>query len=182
MVSQIKVNEIIKQSGSSISIGESGDTINLAGSAYAVAGTNTPSFFAKLSANQSIPNTAWTLITLNATDWDTDSAFNTSTNRFVVPSAKAGKYVFSFSVGTSPDWEIGERLIAKLYINGASQDKSVIDNRAAANSQDMFVNNTITFNLSVGDYVQLYCYHNEGASQNVLANHVFLTGHKLIGA
>ena len=29
MASQIKVNEIIKQSGSSITIGESGDTINL---------------------------------------------------------------------------------------------------------------------------------------------------------
>mgnify|MGYP007000223717 len=29
MVSQIKVNEIIKQSGSSITIGESGDTINI---------------------------------------------------------------------------------------------------------------------------------------------------------
>ena len=29
MASQIKVNEIIKQSGSSISIGESGDTITL---------------------------------------------------------------------------------------------------------------------------------------------------------
>ena len=29
MVSQIKVNEIIKQSGSSITIGESGDTISL---------------------------------------------------------------------------------------------------------------------------------------------------------
>ena len=31
MVSQIKVNEIIKQSGSSISIGESGDTLSLTG-------------------------------------------------------------------------------------------------------------------------------------------------------
>ena len=29
MVSQIKVNEIIKQSGSSITIGESGDTVSI---------------------------------------------------------------------------------------------------------------------------------------------------------
>ena len=177
-MSNILVNTI-KDTGNNTLFSSDGSGSVTLGSGFP---QNTPSFFAKLSANQSIPNTAWTLITLNATDWDTDSAFNTSTNRFVVPSAKAGKYVFSFSVGTSPDWEIGERLIAKLYINGASQDKSVIDNRAAQNSQDMFVNNTITFNLSVDDYVQLYCYHNEGASQNVLANHVFLTGHKLIGA
>jgi hypothetical protein len=31
MASQIKVNEIIKQSGSSIGIGETGDTISLTG-------------------------------------------------------------------------------------------------------------------------------------------------------
>ena len=52
MVSQIKVNEIIKQSGSSITIGESGDTINLAGSAYAVAGTNSANFHVRKSSNQ----------------------------------------------------------------------------------------------------------------------------------
>ena len=60
MVSQIKVNEIIKQSGSSITIGESGDTINigttgdtvnLAGSAYATAETMTPSFQAYMNGN-----------------------------------------------------------------------------------------------------------------------------------
>ena len=38
MVSQIKVNEIIKQSGSSIGIGESGDTINITGNT-AITGT-----------------------------------------------------------------------------------------------------------------------------------------------
>jgi len=38
MASQIKVNEIIKQSGSSISIGESGDTINITGNT-AITGT-----------------------------------------------------------------------------------------------------------------------------------------------
>ena len=53
MASQIKVNEIIKQSGSSITIGESGDTINLAGATYAVA-ANTPSFYAYLGSNQTI--------------------------------------------------------------------------------------------------------------------------------
>ena len=38
MVSQIKVNEIIKQSGSSITIGESGDTLSLTGNT-AITGT-----------------------------------------------------------------------------------------------------------------------------------------------
>jgi hypothetical protein len=41
MVSQIKVNEIIKQSGSSISIGESGDTVSIpSGATFSIAGSN----------------------------------------------------------------------------------------------------------------------------------------------
>ena len=39
MVSQIKVNEIIKQSGSSITIGESGDTVSIpSGASFSAAG------------------------------------------------------------------------------------------------------------------------------------------------
>ena len=51
MVSQIKVNEIIKQSGSSIGIGESGDTINITGNT-AITGTlsSTGTSFGGLSA------------------------------------------------------------------------------------------------------------------------------------
>ena len=51
MVSQIKVNEIIKQSGSSITIGESGDTISL-GAALPV-GSGGIDF--KQSANKNVP-------------------------------------------------------------------------------------------------------------------------------
>ena len=82
MASQIKVNEIIKQSGSSISIGESGDTINLAGSAYAAAGDNNPFFRAFLNANQSIANGTRTLVTFNSESFDASSAYNTSNGRF----------------------------------------------------------------------------------------------------
>ena len=75
MVSQIKVNEIIKQSGSSISIGESGDTINLAGSTYAAAGDNTPAFFAYASSNTNLASDTNTKIALNSEYYDTDDAF-----------------------------------------------------------------------------------------------------------
>ena len=55
MVSQIKVNEIIKQSGSSITIGESGDTITLPSTAtLSNFPSNTPYFQATLSANQTL--------------------------------------------------------------------------------------------------------------------------------
>ena len=95
MASQIKVNEIIKQSGSSISIGESGDTINLAGSAYAAAGTNTPVFSAYLSNNsdQSISDSTSTKIQFDAERIDTAGAFDISNYKYVVPSGQAGTYL-----------------------------------------------------------------------------------------
>ena len=65
-------------------------------------GTNTPSFGAYLAANQTYSNDTWTKITMNTEEWDTDSAFDHSTNyRFTVPAGKAGKY--SFSVTTTFD-------------------------------------------------------------------------------
>ena len=97
MVSQIKVNEIIKQSGSSISIGESGDTINLAGSAYAVA-TNTPAFHAyQVSSGTSVNHNTWTSFTNLVEQVDTDSAF--ASNSFTVPSGKTGSYLIAMGTG-----------------------------------------------------------------------------------
>ena len=59
MVSQIKVNEIIKQSGSSISIGESGDTITLPSSATLTNfPDNSPYFVASKTSSQTFRKTS----------------------------------------------------------------------------------------------------------------------------
>ena len=89
MVSQIKVNEIIKQSGSSITIGESGTTISIpsgatianSGTATGFGGDSTPAFFAYASSNQDISDDTATKVTLGTEVFDTDSAF--SSNRFI---------------------------------------------------------------------------------------------------
>jgi hypothetical protein len=62
MVSQLKVNEIIKQSGSSISIGESGDTINVSGSALTQGITNAEQHHQTANITISSADT-WTLLT-----------------------------------------------------------------------------------------------------------------------
>ena len=111
MASQIKVNEIIKQSGSSIGIGETGDTIsltgntinlgttgntvNIAGSAYAVAGTNTPNFKISLTSNQSISNGTETKINFNSTEFDSASGWNSSSYKYIIPSGQGGLWFIS---------------------------------------------------------------------------------------
>ena len=97
MVSQLKVNEIIKQSGSSISIGESGDTINLAGSAYASADMG-PSFYATLSSSQTITKGATTKVQIDTELYDSDGCYDNSSNYRFTPTT-AGKYFVFGKVG-----------------------------------------------------------------------------------
>ena len=118
-MSTLKVDTILKRSGSSVSIGETGDTINLAGAAYAAAGDNTPSFGATASSTQSIGNGSFVKVTLNTESWDTDSAFDNSTNyRFTVPSGEGGKYVFHYG-GYLVSMTTNGYFQLQLYKNGS---------------------------------------------------------------
>ena len=180
MVSQIKVNEIIKQSGSSISIGESGDTINIAGSAYAAAGDNTPSFSVTLSGDQSIPTSSWTKLTFDTEYWDTDSAF--ATNKFTVPSGEGGKYYFGYTtrIQNLDDQEVAS---IKLYKNGSQADgeRSLGINYSPATNKGISVSGFYIDEAVATDYFEVYAYHTEGASQNAEASGTVFFGYKLNG-
>tara|TARA_R110002012_G_scaffold277878_1_gene465404 strand:+ start:486 stop:1070 length:585 start_codon:yes stop_codon:yes gene_type:complete len=89
MASQIKVNEIIKQSGSSISIGESGDTINVSGSALTQGITNAEQWW--LTSTQAIGSADTdTLITPFAR-----YSLNGATQIGSIVSSDAGTFSFS---------------------------------------------------------------------------------------
>jgi len=164
MVSQIKVNEIIKQSGSSISIGESGDTVSIpSGATFNVAGStsglpdNTPSFFVFRSGNQNISDATTTKVEFNSEVFDTDNAYDSSTNyRFTVPSGEAGKYHFSYSVSCHA-LAASELEIADIYFykNGSAVNEQSLDFRSNP-VRRICATNSIILDLSVGDYVEVY--------------------------
>ena len=143
--------------------------------------SNTPAFSVKLSGNQEIANATWTKVTLSAEDYDTDSAFES--NKFTVPSGKAGKYFFHYNLGSAAALDDGERLLGALYKNGSKlSEYSTSNDRSPTADVDNFINNSITLALDEDDYIELYVYHSEGAAMNVLANSCLLQGHRLIGA
>ena len=97
------VDKLDPQSGTALEIGTSGDTVTVpAGATFNVAGTlqsggvsvsNAPSFYAKLSANQAYGSTgAITKVACNTEYWDTDSAYDNSSNYRFTPQS-AGKYM-----------------------------------------------------------------------------------------
>ena len=191
MVSQIKVNEIIKQSGSSIGIGESGDTItltgdtinlgttgntiNLAGSAYSSSVLCDPFFHAIRSGSHNIADQTDSVIPFNAEVADTDSAFDTSTYRFTVPSGKAGRYFFYTYIG-SDDGNSFNYYNTKIRKNGSIISEWM--NYHAPNSAG-FAQAVVT--LAVADYVDVVVYQNRGTTSalNPGTSATFFIGYRL---
>jgi hypothetical protein len=176
VVSQLKVNEIIKQSGSSITIGEAGDTVS-------GPFTNVPAFFMKLSANQSISHNTVTVIGFNDVQYDTHSAFNTSNYRFVVPTGHAGKYIFTLTAGFSnPNETAADRFQLFIKKNDEFTDFAGDLAQATDGNADPTMNFTTQFELAAGDYVDGRIFQNGGDSETLQFAYARFFGYRLIGA
>ena len=197
MASQIKVNEIIKQSGSSITIGESGTTVSIpsgatitnSGTATGFGGDNTPSFSVYLSANQSINSDSHTKVTFDSEYWDTDNAF--ASNKFTVPSGEGGKYAIAASLGWR-QWNTSagsvtadKRIQIQIRINGSGVNVRGLlqtNNTSTEGGQNnISVSTAGTIELSAGDYIEVYATHTTGHSAELYYQYTWFTGHKLIG-
>jgi hypothetical protein len=183
VVSQLKVNEIVKQSGSSITIGEDGDTITLPStSTLTNFPENTPSFSAYRSSDVSITNSTNTILIFDTEDYDTNSAYNTSDGKFTVPTGEGGKY-FLYSVFRTDSSNSMTRCNIHFYKNGSTTISQFNNNQRSggeASSSCSFVGT-----LSAGDYVQVRAFQNSGATENIMGGSFGTTqfmGFKLIGA
>jgi len=184
MVSQIKVNEIIKQSGSSITIGESGDTITLPSTATLTNfPDNTPAWHARLSSDQGVADSTNTVINFNTEVIDTDSAYNTSNGRFTVPSNESGKYYVYAQLMRNNF--VNSRYLMKINVNGTSLIASEQRNSDTGGTTFQTVNAAGILDLSVGDYVDVSLFQNSGSSDNGAnggsSSQSLFMGYKLIG-
>ena len=164
----LKVGTLTTSSGSgNITIG-SGVTINV----------NRPAFSAYLSADQSIANATVTKVNLNVESFDTDDAFDSSTNyRFTVPTGADGKYFF---VGTI------------TWVNLTNEDEGQVrihKNGTFVQGSGYFQgqNGTVTYqatqvlNLVAGDYIELHGYQVSGGAISADGGEAYtnLKGYKL---
>ena len=159
MVSQLKVNEIIKQSGSSITIGESGDTINLAGAAYAAV-DNTPAFTATLTSDTSLSDDTATLIPCDSELFDTDNAYDNTASNYKFTPQVAGKYfVFVYAQANASSGEAGDFNVY-IYKNGSQihvSENNFTD--GAATRLSATASSIVDMNGST-DYIQGYVLSN----------------------
>ena len=179
MSSIIKVNTFQDANGNALFSSDGSGNVTTSASGL----QNTPAFMARASASQSIANTTYVKITLDIEDFDTNSAFDNSTNyRFTVPSGEGGKYYIGYVLGTGATFNDQNRIIGKIYKNGSGQNFTVANDWTSGSNIDMIINNAVTMNLSAGDYLELYMYHNSGGGTQADNAYTRFYGYKLIGA
>ncbi len=190
----LKVGTITTSSGSgTITLGQSGETVDMANGTITLNSSMkaTPAFQAYSSNGQTPSDASWTKVELDATLFDTDSAFNTSTYRFTVPSGMGGKYFLNGLIAIDSQENSGINYSSvKFYKNGGSSE--------LADSYINWQSNPIRdfaqplsgiFELAAGDYVELYGYLDDatgsgmdfkGASGTRIATQ--MGGYRIIGA
>jgi|SRR6056300_1092309 len=121
-----------------------------------VSGQNYPAFEVYKSSDQSVTDGSTTKITFDTKALDTDSAYDTSTSKFTVPSGKAGKY-FIYSILTHRSVTVGQINDCRtvIYKNG-SQYKTSFFIFGSATGHYLSLNAYTILDLSDGDYVEIY--------------------------
>jgi|TARA_R100001510_G_scaffold56216_1_gene61356 hypothetical protein len=175
----LKVGTITTSSGSgTITLGQSGETLALGSGVTSE--FNQPAFFMKTTST-SITNTTLTKIPFNTATIDTDSAVDTSNNRFTVPSGKGGKYYISYSIGSASDSVTTlYRTFTQLYINGS--DSSLLSAVSDPRNSYGFAFSTGgsgVINLSAGDYVEVYAYIASGNTAGITTSRTWLSGFRI---
>jgi hypothetical protein len=154
VVSQLKVNEIIKQSGSSITIGADGDTLTGPFSSK-------PIVLGYQSSDQSLTKGSDNKIINWTTTLDTDSAF--SSNKFTVPSGKAGNYYISYQLSFDGDssGNTGYDLNAPIIYKNGSE---IIRHNNVREPQIPYGSFAITCVLALvaSDYIEFYFHPDRG--------------------
>lgn len=146
------------------------------GSAWtAVGGGGAASFVGvnctKITTNQTIPSSTYTVVTFNSEDFDTSSFHDNSTNnsRLTVPSGKAGYYYAYFAItytGNATNGSFGRRAFIQKNGTVASLVNDWSDVSAAISKT---LSGGKTFSLSVGDYLEVNTFQSSGGNLDLQA-------------
>tara|TARA_Y100000114_G_scaffold132991_1_gene132079 strand:- start:640 stop:1221 length:582 start_codon:yes stop_codon:yes gene_type:complete len=192
-MSTLEVNTISPISGSSdVTLGGSSKNIKFASGTTVDFSTNTPTLsglpnntpmFSAYGNGTTVGNNSYTKLEFQNEVYDTDSAFDNSSNyRFTVPSGKGGYYNFNLVISpdngvTFSDWRV------RLYKNGSSGGlangfHSFLSDTKSASGDFPTITGSCVVNLSAGDYIEVYGFHNSGSNRTF--NWPFFQGNKLI--
>ena len=182
------VDKVDPQSGTSLEIGSSGDTITIPsgatitnnGTQTGVGGVNTPAFLAKLSANTTIANDSYVKIACNTEVFDTAGNYDNSSNYRFTPTT-AGKYFVFGSITFNSPTNFLQYVNTHLYKNGSmisstgvsTYNNNYIDGAGQVSSIILDMNGS-------SDYVELYGVGGGTSTVGIVANWTLFGAYKII--
>ena len=180
MTSKLKVNILADGGDNAIMTSDGSGSLTLNNAALKV----TPAFAAKMSASQQLANDTSTKIAYDTEVYDTDSAYDHSSNyRFTVPSGKAGKYFIGASI-RSGNMADTKKITMNLFVNGSEVAEHYAQVASSNSGEQYTIGVFKTFDLSAGDYIEVFVLHQNGAAVNFSSSSSigsFFYGYKLIG-
>jgi hypothetical protein len=175
-------NNIINESGNTITIGASGDTTNIIGTLQndGAAVANTPLVAVRSNTAQTISTGTDTKVQLDTEMIDTNNTFDSSTNYRWSPGV-AGKYYMTGTVSINID-SAGKYLQAKIYKNGSMVSHQQVVAEGTNNTYQATVD--LIDDNDGDDYYELYIRQNTGGNSttnvNAEALYTRFFGYKLI--
>ena len=143
---------------------------------------NSPSFSAYRNATQTISSAINTLVVFNAENYDTDSAYDTTTGRFTVPAGEGGKYFFTAG-WVVMNLDDGNKCTINFFKNGSAYNNPSHNHDVTSSKANQAVHNQIQgiLNLSAADYVTVEIYQNNGEDLDIYESQNHFGCCKLIG-
>ena len=188
------VDKVDPQSGTSLEIGSSGDTITIpsgctitnSGTSTGFGGTNAPRFLAlkSNSANQTISDATGTQVTFDVEVFDSNNAF--ASNAFTVPSGEGGTYMVGAgcNIGAGTYSQLDHAIIYLLK-NG-----TITSNYGTAFQSNPIYNTNLSFTdiqvLVAGDTLTTMAYANVNSGDGHISGNgdsrreTYFYGYKLI--
>ena len=157
------VDKLDPQSGTSLEIGSSGDTITIPsgctitnnGTQTGFGGNNKPLVSVYASADTSMSDNTYVKVPFNTENFDADSTFDNSTNyRFVAPND--GKYLITTQVGIQSNSDDGLYSQQTYLAKNGSEFIGKFQNFGNARARHHYDSITVLANLAQNDYIEVF--------------------------
>lgn len=167
-MSEIQVNKISPSSGTSITLGDSGDTFTIpsgatitnSGTATGFGEANTPAFHVYLGSNQTVANNTVTKINFNTELFDSDGCYDNSTNYRFTPGV-AGKYFIYYQMQNQNQTDY---IYSRIRKNGSDIQ---IEIHYTGNDVDDTAKGFTIVDADADDYFEIYLQQTKGSNATV---------------
>tara|TARA_A100000172_G_scaffold79724_2_gene67456 strand:+ start:654 stop:1202 length:549 start_codon:yes stop_codon:yes gene_type:complete len=182
-MSILKTNQITDLGGNELLTSNGSGVISSGGAI-----TNTPSFFAWRTSQQTTTADTAVKVNFDSEIYDTDNAFDTSLSRFTVPTGKSGKYLLYTQTNSGTNNIADKYIFHTVYKNGSEYDATGSTTRLR-NLQTIVVNGRVlcltttgVVEATEGDYWEIYFYSQSNTVTLENSYGLFFGMQRLIGA